>query len=156
MALLKEGGTAPDFTGIDQDGKSVSLSEYRGSKVLIYFYPKDDTPGCTAEACAFRDNLPNFNKLGVTVLGVSTDPEAKHRKFADKHSLPFRLVADSDKVIVQAYGVWGPKKFMGKEYMGTSRVSYLIDEAGIIAKVWPKVKPAVHPEEVLAWLQENK
>ncbi|MWV53970.1 thioredoxin-dependent thiol peroxidase [Chlorobium phaeovibrioides] len=156
MALLKEGGTAPDFTGTDQDGKSVSLSEYRGSKVLIYFYPKDDTPGCTAEACAFRDNLPNFNKLGVTVLGVSTDPEAKHRKFADKHSLPFRLVADSDKVIVQAYGVWGPKKFMGKEYMGTSRVSYMIDEAGLIAKVWPKVKPAVHPEEVLGWLQANK
>jgi len=156
MALLKEGGTAPDFTGTDQDGKSVSLREYRGGKVLIYFYPKDDTPGCTAEACAFRDNLPNFNTMGVAVLGISTDPQPKHRKFADKYSLPFRLVADSDKEIVEAYGVWGPKKFMGKEYMGTSRVSYLIDEAGIIAKVWPKVKPAVHPEEVLAWLQENK
>jgi len=90
------------------------------------------------------------------VLGVSTDPEAKHRKFADKYSLPFRLVADTDKEIVEAYGVWGPKKFMGKEYMGTSRVSYLIDEKGIVIKAWPKVKPAVHAEEVLAWLQENK
>jgi thioredoxin-dependent peroxiredoxin len=153
--LLEAGAKAPSFTAKDQDGKSVTLEEYRGRKVILYFYPKDDTPGCTAEACAFRDNLPNFERLKVDVLGVSVDSEGKHRKFADKFQLPFRLVADTDKNIVEAYGVWGPKKFMGREYMGTNRVTYLIDGEGVIEKVWPKVKPAEHAEEVLDYLQKK-
>jgi peroxiredoxin Q/BCP len=153
MVLLEPGTPAPPLNGRDQDGREVSLEEYRGRKVLIYFYPKDDTPGCTAEACAFRDNLPNFNTVGVDVIGVSVDPQARHRKFADKYSLPFRLLADEEKKTVEAYGVWGQKKFMGREYMGTSRVSYLVDEQGIIEKVWPKVKAADHPREVLEWLE---
>lgn len=152
MALLEAGQKAPEFTARDQDGKPVSLTEYRGKKLIIYFYPKDDTPGCTREACAFRDNLPNFEKTGVEVLGVSVDGEKAHRKFADKYQLPFRLVADEAKSIVEAYGVWGKKKFMGKEYMGTNRVTYLVDEQGVIAKVWPKVKPETHAAEVLEWL----
>ncbi|NTW82578.1 MAG: thioredoxin-dependent thiol peroxidase [Chlorobiaceae bacterium] len=153
--LLEPGLPAPSFTAKDQDGKTVSLEEYRGKKVLLYFYPKDDTPGCTAEACAFRDNLPKFSLSGVDVLGVSVDDEGKHRKFADKFQLPFRLVADTDRNIVEAYGVWGLKKFMGREYMGTNRVTYLIDEQGVIEKVWPKVKPAQHAEEVLDYLQKK-
>ncbi|TLU82971.1 MAG: thioredoxin-dependent thiol peroxidase [Chlorobium sp.] len=153
--LLEAGVPAPSFTAKDQDGKTVSLEEYRGKKVLLYFYPKDDTPGCTAEACAFRDNLPKFSISGVDVLGVSVDDEGKHRKFADKFQLPFRLVADTEKSIVEAYGVWGLKKFMGREYMGTNRVTYLIDEQGVIEKVWPKVKPAQHAEEVLDYLQKK-
>ncbi|TCD47354.1 thioredoxin-dependent thiol peroxidase [Chlorobium sp. N1] len=156
MALLEPGMPAPPLHGRDQDGKEVSLEEYRGRKVLIYFYPKDDTPGCTAEACAFRDNLPNFNSVGVDVLGVSVDSEARHRKFADKYQLPFRLLADTEKSVVEAYGVWGPKKFMGREYMGTSRVSYLVDEEGKIENVWPKVKAADHPRQVLEWLESKQ
>ena len=155
MALLEIGQQAPDFTATDQDGKSVTLESYRGRKVILYFYPKDDTPGCTKEACAFRDNLPNFEKTGVEVLGVSVDGEKAHRKFADKYQLPFRLVSDAEKTIVEAYGVWGKKKFMGKEYMGTNRVTYLIDEEGRIAQVWPKVKPETHAAEVLEWLQQK-
>ncbi len=154
MALLEIGQKAPAFSATDQDGKPVSLEEYRGRKVVIYFYPKDDTPGCTREACAFRDNLPNFQKTGVEVLGVSVDAEKAHRKFADKYQLPFRLVSDGEKQIVEAYGVWGKKKFMGREYMGTNRVTYLVDEQGNIEKVWPKVKPETHAAEILEWLQQ--
>ena len=154
MALLEIGQKAPAFSATDQDGKPVSLEEYRGRKVVIYFYPKDDTPGCTKEACAFRDNLPNFQKTGVEVLGVSVDAEKAHRKFADKYQLPFRLVSDGEKQIVEAYGVWGKKKFMGREYMGTNRVTYLVDEQGNIEKVWPKVKPETHAAEILEWLQQ--
>ncbi len=156
MALLQAGQKAPDFTATDQDGKAVSLAEYRGRKVIIYFYPKDDTPGCTREACAFRDNLPNFEQTGVEVLGVSVDSEKAHRKFADKYQLPFRLVSDADKAIVEAYGVWGMKKFMGREYMGTNRVTYLVGEDGNIEQVWPKVKPETHAAEILQWLQKEK
>jgi peroxiredoxin Q/BCP len=156
MALLQAGQKAPDFTATDQDGKTVSLAEYRGRKVIIYFYPKDDTPGCTREACAFRDNLPNFEQTGVEVLGVSVDSEKAHRKFADKYQLPFRLVSDADKAIVEAYGVWGMKKFMGREYMGTNRVTYLVGEDGNIEQVWPKVKPETHAAEILQWLQNTK
>ncbi|HHE32911.1 MAG TPA: thioredoxin-dependent thiol peroxidase [Chlorobaculum parvum] len=155
MELLKTGQRAPEFTTIDQDGNPVSLKDFRGRKVILYFYPKDNTPGCTKEACAFRDNLPNFKKLDVEVLGVSVDGQKAHRKFADKFELPFTLVADEDKKIVEAYGVWGLKKFMGKEYMGTNRVTYLIDEEGTIEKVWPKVKPDKHAAEVLEWLQQK-
>jgi len=155
MSILKEGLAAPAFSAHDQDGKPVSLDEYRGRKVVLYFYPKDDTPGCTKEACAFRDNFPNFKTIGVDILGVSVDNETKHKKFAEKFNLPFRLVADPDKQIVEAYGVWGQKKFMGREYMGTSRVTYLINEQGVIEKVWPKVKPDEHAEELLKYLQQT-
>lgn len=155
MTILEEGVVAPAISAQDQDGKPVSLEEYRGRKVVLYFYPKDDTPGCTKEACAFRDNFPNFNKLGVDILGVSIDSESKHKKFAEKFTLPFRLVADPEMHIVEAYGVWGKKKFMGREYMGTSRVTYLINEQGIIEKVWPKVNPAVHAEELLDYLNQK-
>lgn len=155
MALLHVGQKAPDFTATDQDGKAVSLAEYLGKKVILYFYPKDDTPGCTREACSFRDNLPNFTETGVEVLGVSVDSEKSHRKFADKHGLQFRLVSDTEKAIVEAYGVWGMKKFMGREYMGISRVTYLIDEKGNIEQVWPKVKPETHAAEILEWLQKT-
>jgi peroxiredoxin Q/BCP len=154
MALLKTGAKAPDFTSVDQDGKSVALSLFKGKKVVLYFYPKDDTPGCTKEACAFRDNFPKFEKLGVVVLGVSIDDEKKHKKFAEKYSLPFRLVVDAEKKIVQDYGVWGMKKFMGREYMGTNRVTYLIDENGVIEAVFPKVKPETHAEELLERLKK--
>jgi peroxiredoxin Q/BCP len=155
MSILKEGVQAPAISAKDQDGKPVTLEEYRGRKVVLYFYPKDDTPGCTKEACAFRDNFPKFNTAGVEVLGVSVDDESKHKKFSDKYQLPFRLVSDSDKQIVTAYGVWGPKKFMGREYMGTNRVTYLINEQGVIEKVWPKVNPAEHADELLNYLQQK-
>ncbi|UWX56996.1 thioredoxin-dependent thiol peroxidase [Chlorobaculum sp. MV4-Y] len=155
MALLQAGQKAPEFTAKDQDGKEVSLRDYIGRKVVLYFYPKDDTPGCTKEACAFRDNLPNFEKVDAVVLGVSVDGQKAHRKFADKYELPFTLLVDDEKKIVEAYGVWGLKKFMGREYMGTNRVTYLIDEQGTIEKVWPKVKPETHAAEVLDWLQQK-
>ncbi len=155
MSILQEGIPAPAIAAKDQDGKIVTLEEYRGRKVVLYFYPKDDTPGCTKEACAFRDNFPKFNSAGVEVLGVSIDDEGKHKKFSEKYQLPFRLVSDPDKRIVEAYGVWGLKKFMGREYMGTARVTYLINEEGIIEHVWPKVTPAQHAEELLNYLQQK-
>ncbi|ABL64932.1 thioredoxin-dependent thiol peroxidase [Chlorobium phaeobacteroides] len=155
MSLLQEGSVAPPITTIDQHGKNVTLHEYKGKKVVLYFYPKDDTPGCTKEACAFRDNLPNFNNLDAEILGVSVDSVEKHKKFAEKYTLPFRLLVDDEKKIVQDYGVWGLKKFMGKEYMGINRVTYLINEEGVIEKVWPKVSPAGHAEEILNYLQQK-
>jgi len=155
MALLQAGQKAPEFTARDQDGKEVSLRDYLGKRVVLYFYPKDDTSGCTREACAFRDNFPNFKEIDAVVLGVSVDGQKAHRKFADKYELPFTLLVDDEKKIVEAYGVWGLKKFMGKEYMGTNRVTYLIDEEGTIEKVWPKVKPETHAAEVLEWLQQK-
>lgn len=155
MALLEAGQKAPDFSAKDQDGNEVSLRDFTGRKVIVYFYPKDDTPGCTKEACAFRDNFPNFEKVNAVVLGVSVDGQKAHRKFADKYELPFTLLVDEEKKIVEDYGVWGLKKFMGREYMGTNRVTYLIDEQGNIEKVWPKVKPEKHAAEVLDWLQQK-
>lgn len=154
MSLLKVGAKAPDFAAVDQDGKKIELSLFKGKKVVLYFYPKDDTPGCTKEACSFRDGFPKFEKLGVVVLGVSIDDEKKHKKFAEKYNLPFRLVADTEKKIVQDYGVWGLKKFMGREYMGTNRVTYVIDENGIIEAVFPKVKPEKHADELLELLKK--
>ncbi len=155
MSILQEGAAAPAISAKDQDGKLVTLKEYRGRKVVLYFYPKDDTPGCTKEACAFRDNLPKFNIAGVEILGVSIDDESRHKKFSGKYQLPFRLLSDPDKKIVEAYGVWGLKKFMGREYMGTSRVTFLINEEGIIEHVWPKVSVATHAEELLNYLQQK-
>jgi peroxiredoxin Q/BCP len=155
MALLTVGSIAPSFSTTDQDGHTVSLSDFKRKTVVIYFYPKDDTPGCTKEACAFRDSFPDFQKLDVEVLGVSVDDEKKHKKFAEKYQLPFRLLVDSEKKIVQDYGVWGKKKFMGKEYMGTNRVTYLIDAQGKIAHVFPKVKPETHADELLNLLRST-
>jgi len=149
MALLSVGDEAPNFRSTDQDGKPVSLADFRGRRVVLYFYPKDDTPGCTKEACSFRDVWAQFRKRKVDVLGVSVDDEKSHKKFAEKFSLPFTLVADPDKAIVRDYGVWGQKSMYGRKYMGTHRVTYLIDEKGKIAAVWPKVKPEGHAEEIL-------
>lgn len=151
---LKVGDKAPQFSTIDQDGNSHSLSDYAGKWILLYFYPKDDTPGCTKEACAIRDNFPKFKNMGITVFGVSTQGQDSHKKFAEKHELPFTLLVDEDKKINEAYGVWQLKKFMGREYMGTMRWSFLIDPDGKIAKIYTKVKPAEHAEEVLMDLAE--
>ena len=147
--MLKEGDKAPDFSGKDQDGKKVKLSDYKGKRVVLYFYPKDDTPGCTKEACSFRDADQTFAKKGIKVFGVSTDDEKSHQKFISKFQLPFDLIADTDKKIVEKYGVWGEKSMYGKKYMGTIRKTFLIDEAGKIAKIFDKVNVAEHADEVL-------
>jgi thioredoxin-dependent peroxiredoxin len=149
MPLLEVGDKAPAFQTRNQDGEKVSLADFKGQKVALYFYPKDDTPGCTKEACSFRDGWSKFRKRNVAVLGVSTDDERSHRKFVDKFSLPFPLLADTDRAIVKAYGVWGEKSMYGRKYMGTHRVTYLVDEKGKIAAVWPKVKPDGHADEIL-------
>ena len=149
---LKEGDKAPEFTAPKNGGGTVSLSDYKGKNVILYFYPKDDTPGCTKEACAFRDDFSEFRKQGAIILGVSTDPVKKHDKFVEKYKLPFTLLADEDKKIVQAYGVWGEKTFMGVRYTGTHRVTFLIGPDGRIKKIWTAVKPAEHSQEILAAL----
>jgi len=154
--MPKEGDKAPDFTLPDQEGKSHKLSDYKGDWVLLYFYPKDDTPGCTTEACGIRDNYEAYGDAGITVLGVSADPVKKHAKFVQKYGLPFTLLADEEKVVVKLYGVWGDKKFMGREYEGINRRSFLIDPKGKIAKVYDQVKPAAHAEEVLADVEALK
>ena len=150
---MKLNQTAPAFTLPDQDNKTHKLSSYKGQWVLLYFYPKDDTPGCTKEACAISANFPAFEKLKVKVLGVSIDSPKKHKKFAEKYSLPFILLADEQKEVVNLYGVWAKKKFMGREYMGTLRTSFLIDPKGKIAKIYEGVKPEIHAEEVLTDLK---
>ena len=146
---LKIGDAAPDFSLPDQGGVSHSLSDYRGRWVLVYFYPKDNTPGCTKEACALRDAFPDFTKIDAVVLGISIDSVKSHRKFADKHRLPFTLLSDEGREVVKRFGVWGKKKLMGREYMGTRRASFLIDPAGVIAKIYDTVKPVEHAGEVL-------
>src|SRR5256885_1409975 len=141
---LKEGDPAPGFTANTSGGGRISLADFKGRNVILYFYPKDDTPGCTKEACAFRDQFAEFEHKGAVVLGVSTDPVKSHDKFVAKFKLPFTLLADEDRQIVQAYGVWGQKSFMGRKYMGTHRVTFLIGPDGMIKKIWPIVKPAEH------------
>lgn len=143
------GEKAPDFTLPDQNGKTHTLSDYQGGWVLIYFYPKDDTPGCTKEACSIRDDFPKFKKSKLTVFGISVDTISKHKKFEEKYKLPFTLLADEEKKAVNLYSVWGKKKFMGREYMGTLRTSFLISPQGKIAKIYEAVKPDIHAEEVL-------
>ena len=150
MTDLSVGGMAPDFSVPDAEGTVHALSGYRGKRVLLYFYPKDDTPGCTKQACAIRDALPDFKKLGVTVLGLSVDAPKKHAKFAEKYGLPFTLLSDENKEVVGKYGVWAKKKFMGREYMGTLRTSFLIGPDGKIERIYENVKPEAHAEEVLA------
>ena len=146
---LRVGQLAPDFSLPDQNGKKHKLSDYKGKWVLIYFYPKDDTPGCTKEACSIRDNFPKFKKLKIAVLGISVDSVKSHAKFVKKYHLPFTLLADEDKNVVKKYSVWSKKKFMGREYMGTPRTSFLIGPNGKIEKIYENVKPETHAEEVL-------
>ena len=146
---LQEGDEAPLFEAEAQDEQRVSLRKLRGAPVVLFFYPKDDTPGCTKEACGFRDEYAAFREAGAEVLGVSVDGVKSHRKFSDKFELPFPLVADPEKKIVQEYGVWGEKRFMGRKYQGTHRVTFLIGPDGRIAKIWPAVKPVGHAAEVL-------
>ena len=152
--MLKEGDKAPDFSSNDQNGNTVSLSDFKGKRVVLYFYPKDDTPGCTKEACSFRDADDVYREKGITVLGVSTDSEKSHQKFISKFQLPFDLLADVDKKIVEDYGVWGEKSMYGKKYMGTFRKTFLIDD-GKIVKVFDKVDVAKHADEVLAAFGEK-
>jgi thioredoxin-dependent peroxiredoxin len=149
---LKEGDVAPAFTAATRGGGRVSLAQFQGKSVILYFYPRDDTPGCTKEACAFRDDFSAFTERGAVVLGVSIDSPESHERFSRKFKLPFTLVSDPDRRIVQAYGVWGKKSFMGREYQGTFRVTFLIGPDGRIQKIWPAVKPAGHAKEVLAAL----
>ena len=149
---LKEGDVAPEFSAATNGGGKASLADFKGKNVVLYFYPRDDTPGCTKEACAFRDDFAEFKKRGAVVLGVSTDSAKSHDKFAVKYKLPFTLLADEDKKIVTAYGVWGEKSFMGRKYLGTHRVTFLIGPDGRIKKIWPQVKPDEHAAEVLASL----
>lgn len=146
---LTEGAVAPDFTINDQNGEPVSLHDFKGKKVALYFYPKDDTPGCTAQACNLRDNIALLKKKKIVVLGVSIDTEKKHKKFEDKYGLPFTLLADPEKQLVELYGVWGEKKFMGRTYMGTHRVTFLINEEGVIDHIIEKVDTKNHTEQIL-------
>ena len=149
MATPQAGEKAPDFTAKDQNGKTVSLSDFKGKTVILYFYPKDDTPGCTAEACDFRDNYQSLLSKGYEVIGVSTDDEKSHKKFVTKHSLPFTLIADDDKHIVEAYGVWVEKNMYGKKYMGTARTTFLIDGNGVIKNVLDKVDTKNSSQQIL-------
>ncbi|WP_199117055.1 thioredoxin-dependent thiol peroxidase [Pedobacter sp. ASV28] len=153
MSELKEGDKAPSFSAKDQNGNNVTLEQFKGKKVVLYFYPKDDTPGCTAEACDFRDNYQGLLAKGIEVLGVSVDDEKSHQKFINKHSLPFTLLADTDQKIVEAYGVWGEKNMYGKKYMGTQRTTFIIDEQGNIAHIIKKVDTKNATEQVLSLLK---
>ncbi|MCL4118990.1 UNVERIFIED_CONTAM: hypothetical protein GTU68_031891 [Idotea baltica] len=150
MTHLKVGDKAPNFTGFDQNGAPVELADYKGKKLILYFYPKDNTPSCTKEACNLRDNYSLLNKKGYDVLGVSPDSEKSHLKFIDKYGLPFKLLVDTDLVTANAYGVWGEKKFMGRIYDGIHRITFVIDEMGIIEQVILKVKTKEHTEQILA------
>ena len=150
--VIDAGVDAPDFVLPDETGIPRKLSDYRGKPVVLYFYPKDDTPGCTAEACSFRDDYPEYQKAGVVILGVSTDTPKKHTKFKEKYHLPFTLLADQDHKVCELYGVWGKKKLMGREYDGVFRTTFLIDSKGKIVKVFEKVSPSGHSGEVLAAL----
>lgn len=152
--MLKEGRTAPAFKTTDAEGNLVQLKDFRGQKVVLYFYPKDDTPGCTKEACSFRDAFVDFKKAGIKVLGISPDNEARHQKFAKKFDLPFTLLTDTDHSIADAYETYGQKKFMGRIYLGVYRTTFLIDEKGKIRRIFEKVKPDDHAQEVLEAFKE--
>lgn len=148
MATLVSNQPAPDFTLPDQNGNTVRLSDFRGRWVVLYFYPKDMTPGCTQEACSFRDMYQEFREAGIVVLGVSADDVASHQKFTEKYDLPFPLLADPDHTVSEAYGAWREKSMYGKKFWGVDRITYIIDPNGIVRKVFPKVKPASHGDEV--------
>ena len=148
MNSLKEGDSAPDFSGIDQNGNQIKLSDFSGKKLILYFYPKDDTPGCTKEACNLRDNYQELKNNDFEVIGVSADNSAKHLKFIDKYDLPFSLIADTEKSVINAYQCWGPKKFMGREYEGILRKTFVI-ENNTIVKIFEKVKTADHFQQIM-------
>lgn len=149
MTHLKVGDKAPDFTALDQDGNSISLSDYKGKKLVVFFYPKASTPGCTAEACNLSDNYTRFESNGYAILGVSADSQKRQANFKNKYDFPYPLLADEDKAVIEAFGVWGPKKFMGKEYDGIHRTTFVIDENGILLDVITKVKTKAHAEQIL-------
>ncbi|MBK6381677.1 MAG: thioredoxin-dependent thiol peroxidase [Chitinophagaceae bacterium] len=154
MTHLTEGTKAPAFKGKDQNGKIVSLADYKGKKIVLYFYPEDDTPTCTVQACNLRDNFGLLKKNGFIVLGVSPDEEKKHKKFEAKYDLPFTLIADADHTIIDKYGIWGEKQMYGRTYMGLHRTTFLIDEKGVIRKIFLKPKSKQHTEEILkAWTE---
>lgn len=156
MALNK-GDKIPEILGMDQTGNEVTANEYKGQKFILYFYPKDNTPGCTAEACNFRDNFYELRHAGYEIVGVSVDDEKSHTKFIEKYELPFRLISDTDKTLVNQFGLWAEKTFAGRKYMGTLRTTFLIDENGVIEQVFtPKeIKAKDHAEQILEWLKQN-
>ena len=149
---IQKGLPAPEFSLNDDEGRTRVLSEFKGTKVVLYFYPKDDTPGCTTEACNFRDDYSAYVDAGITILGISPDSVKSHQEFREKYKLPFSLLADEDHQVAEAFGVWGKKKFMGKEYMGVLRTTFIVDEKGRIAHVFEDVKPADHSKEILSLL----
>lgn len=149
MSNIKQGDNAPEFTGVNQNGDALSLSRYAGKKLVLYFYPKDDTPGCTAEACNLRDNYDQFLSKGYAILGVSPDSEKKHQKFIEKYDLPFDLLADTEKETCEMFGVWVKKSMYGREYMGVARTTFIIDENGVIEEVISKVKTKEHTDQIL-------
>ena len=149
MTTLSAGDKAPDFKAVDQDGNTHTLQDYKGKKLVVFFYPKASTPGCTAEACNLRDNWTTFQSQNYAILGVSADSQKRQSNFKTKRELPFPLLADEDKSVINAFGVWGPKKFMGKEYEGIHRTTFVIDEEGVISEVIQKVKTKAHAEQIL-------
>jgi thioredoxin-dependent peroxiredoxin len=151
--MIETGEQAPQFTLPDQDGEPVSLADYAGKTVVLYFYPKADTPGCTVQACGVRDHLPNYAEAGAVVIGVSPDPVRRVKKFADKQSLDFTLLADEDHAVCEAYGVWAEKSMYGRKYMGALRATFVIDGAGTVVHTIPRVSPRTHDDEVLAALE---
>lgn len=153
--LVREGDLAPDFTLMSDAGEAVTLSSLRGKPIVLYFYPKDDTPGCTTQACGIRDAYGEFERAGAVVLGASPDDESSHVKFRSKYELPFTLLADTEHAVAEQYGVWGEKKNMGKKYMGISRSTFVIDKDGKVKKVFEKVTPATHADDVLAALASD-
>lgn len=146
--MLKIGDKAPYFKGVDENGNSISIDQFRGKKLVLYFYPKDDTPGCTAEACDLRDNYEKFQKNGYEILGVSADSESRHKKFIEKYKLPFPLIADSEKIILNLYDAWGKKKMYGKEYDGILRKTFIISEDGFVEQIIEKVKTKEHSSQI--------
>ncbi len=156
MNIVEVGGQAPDFKGVDQSEKEVKLSDFKGKKLVLYFYPKASTPGCTAESCDFRDNYQSLVKKGFAVVGVSADSIKRQKNFADKNALPFPLIADEEKEIIKAFGCWGPKKMYGREYEGIYRKTFLIDESGSIELIIEKVKTKAATEQLLAALELKK
>lgn len=152
--MLEVGKKAPDFSLLNQDEKKISLKDYLGQKVVLYFYPKDDTSGCTKEACSFSDDLPKFNKIDAVILGVSPDSVKSHKKFSEKYKLKFDLLADEEKLVLEKYGVWKEKSMYGRQYMGVERTTFIIDEKGKIKKVFNKVKVDAHNKEVLKALKD--
>jgi len=149
MTTLKAGDTAPDFSALDQDGNTITLNDYKGKKLVVFFYPKASTPGCTAEACNLKDNYETFLAQGYEILGVSADSAKRQQNFKNKYELPYPLLADEDKSVIEAFGVWGPKKFMGKEYDGIHRTTFVIDKEGVISEIIAKVKTKDHAAQIL-------